>query len=153
MKKSPDDWFWLLRFHPATSEAEKSYVFELLKEISPSRAECEYASRLQLYTLLRLCNVHVTGHSTCAFEALSFGVPTITVTQNGADAFRQHIKEGVISYAEDVESFIVEIRSCEEISAERCRNSVEDIFAPQAAAGESIRELLSIAARGVFRCK
>jgi hypothetical protein len=147
--QSPDEWLWLLRFHPATPQAERSHFESRLGAMSRTNFEHELSSRMALYALMQQSNVHVTGHSTCAQEALCFGVPTVTITGNGASAYKEFIDGGTMRYAGSAPDLLQAISGCETIDAEKCRNAGQDYFASQNVAEEGILQLLSMAGIGI----
>lgn len=106
IEKSPPGWLWLIRFHPATFPDVASRRLDRLKAFDNTRVEHTLTTQLPLYALLKVCDVHITGHSTCALEALAFGKPTIIVSQDGFDSYRDYIEKGVMAFAKDEEKLI-----------------------------------------------
>jgi hypothetical protein len=145
MRQAPADWFWLLRFHPATQKQERIKIYEKLRTVSGTRYEATLTSKVSFYTLLQLAHIHMTGHSTSALEALGFGLPTITVSPTGAEAFKPYLDKGVMKKASNAQELLREIRLCENIPAKLCRQAAEDIFSSPSVAAEGVDRLLSIA--------
>lgn len=141
----PTDWFWLIRLHPATPGQEAQYIRDSLNSIGMDNTDYAISSKIALYTLFSNCDLHITGHSTSALEALGFGVPTITVTENGTSAFRKYIDQGVIMKATTSNKIKAAIEISSGISGDNCKNSVSQVFAPTAEASQGINELLSVA--------
>jgi hypothetical protein len=104
--KSPLDWLWLIRLHPSTCPEVARRLKVRLDTVAAERVEYEMTTRLPLYVWLKACDVHVTGFSTCALEALVFGKATIIVTQDGVDSYGDYIEKGVMAFAGDGEKLI-----------------------------------------------
>lgn len=145
LQHSPDKYFWLLRLHPATSLQERLCIESELTSLSKTNFEYKLSSQLALYALFKLSDSHITGHSTTAHEALAFGIPTITFTTNGANAYREFIASGTIFYAENANQLYQVIESCQKVAGFQCKNSVKNYFAPQNISEDGIHHLLSIA--------
>jgi len=96
---------WLLRLHPRFLADESSFIAECEKRLPHGNWEVERSSRADFYDVLTQVDIHVTGWSTTAYEALAFDVPTILIDPNGLDAMRGSIDEGVFGYSDDEESF------------------------------------------------
>ena len=145
IKTCSDDWFWLIRMHPATPLHEAKYIRDSLNEIDRENVDYEISSSTKLYILFGNCDVHITGHSTSALEALGFGVPTITATEAGVAAFKEYIEYGVIMAATTCDEIKHAINNFTRISGDKCRESVNKVFALNAEASQGISELLSAA--------
>jgi len=147
IRTSPADWLWLIRLHPATPAHEAEHIKNSLDKIDFASIDYQVSSSSSLYSLIDNCDVHITGHSTCALEALGFGVPTITVNENGAAAFRKYIEHGVILSTSSSSSVKEAIEISGNISADECRKSVSGVFATSTDADRNIDKLLSAASR------
>ncbi|MCM0083486.1 hypothetical protein L4X63_18020 [Geomonas sp. Red32] len=143
VRESPPGWFWLLRFHPATPEAERAHFEEKLQSVRRANFETEQASRMAMYALMQLSDVQVTGYSTSAQEALFFGIPTVTVTANGASALKGLVDAGIVLHVETLQELFEALKRCETISSKQCQDSVQNYFAPPQVAGQGIDQLLS----------
>ncbi|MCA6362443.1 MAG: hypothetical protein IM638_05360 [Bacteroidetes bacterium] len=75
MKELPKDWRWLVRFHPVQTDDERKLINEMVAGLP--NVETLRPTKVNLYHLLQLADVHITGWSTIAVEALQLGVPTI----------------------------------------------------------------------------
>jgi len=82
IKSSPDNWNWLIRFHPMTPQDDKNRDINLLKSIGNSNIEYKFSTELPLLGLLSLSDVNVTLGSSTTEEATHFGVPTILLDSN-----------------------------------------------------------------------
>lgn len=144
-KQSPAEYYWLLRFHPIMSCQERLKIKSLLLSLSCTNIDFEISNKIPMYGLMQHCNVHITGHSTTAMEALYFGLPTITVTQNGVSAYSEFIDNGTMFYVESVDDLFVAIKACETLTSKQCQASVQEYFASQRIAEDGIHQLLSVA--------
>lgn len=134
IEKSPADWLWLIRLHPATRPEVARRLKERLDIAAPARVEYDRATCLPLYALLKACDIHVTGHSTCALEALAFGKPTIIVSQDGVDSYGDYIEAGVMAFAGDGEA-LVRLLAEFEVAPGQCETVAEkDSASPDQAA-------------------
>lgn len=145
IKTCSTDWFWMIRMHPATPQQEKDRITGLLDGINQENIDYRTSSTIALYALLGNCDIHITGHSTSALEALGFGVPTITVTENGACAFKEFIENGVMISIKDTDKIRNAIRTAARIPKNKCREYSEKVFAPAAEASRGLDVLLSAA--------
>ncbi|HZO09716.1 MAG TPA: hypothetical protein VFC77_10060 [Myxococcota bacterium] len=142
VRHAPADWLWLVRPHrqmkvdPAQLEAE-------LRDATGRAVDVRGAARLPLYALLRACAWHVTGFSTCALEALAFGVPTLLTHESGAHAYADLVARRVMwSHASPQESARRLAHGAAGV-ADACRAAAQRLFARPA----ELRGLLPEAAR------
>ncbi|MDF1823590.1 MAG: hypothetical protein P1U68_03050 [Verrucomicrobiales bacterium] len=103
IRKRPD-FRWWFRMHP-----------RFLNEMGKFRDECdeklgsviEWALQeptdRSLYDLFHEVDVHLTGWSTTAIEALYFKLPTILIHENGRVAMESYIEKGIFAYADTSE--------------------------------------------------
>jgi|GEM_PF-6443605 len=143
--RAPADWYWLVRFHPATSVRERLMIEKELNKIQGSRIEFNLTSTIPLFSILLLAQIHLTGNSTSVVEALGFGIPTITLTDIGVETFKSYLAKGVMQQASTAAELLHKIRLCESISGETCRQTAEDIFASSNLVADGVDRLLSIA--------
>src|SRR5690606_5583780 len=85
LRKSPRHVRWLIRLHRQMSDDPTALEQRLRR--SGAAVDVVNASRLPLYALFGVATCHVTGFSTCAIEALAFGVPTLLTHESGRAAF------------------------------------------------------------------
>jgi hypothetical protein len=107
IRNSPADWKWLFRSHPFHKVDKEDLEF-VLGEMH-SRVECDFASSLPLYYLLRHVDHHITLWSSTCFEAAALNVPTIIAHELGGRLYRSQIEEGVFTYADTSGSIIEQI--------------------------------------------
>jgi hypothetical protein len=104
IRKSPCGWVWLVRAHPRETVDCHDLEQELLSP-DGTRVYVHNANDKPLYALLRSVDAHVSIDSTCANEALVFGVPTILVSELGETSFREFVQDGIMFYAESPDDF------------------------------------------------
>ncbi len=134
VRAAPADWSWLVRAHRSSGESAARLERELRRETG-SAVEVVRATRLPLYALLGVCAWHATGFSTCALEALPFGVPTLLLHPSGAHAYAAFVAEGAMVATEGVSSRVARLAesgSERDARAEACRGAAARVFAPPA---------------------
>ena len=98
--RTKDKYNWLLRDHPRypLDNATKSKLNNVLAN------SIDRVSNDELYSLLRVCDIHMTGFSTVAFEAQSFNKPTIFFHENAKNGYETLLNSNGLYYAENEES-------------------------------------------------
>ncbi|MEA2013049.1 MAG: hypothetical protein U9O87_08260 [Verrucomicrobiota bacterium] len=102
IKNSPDNWSWLIRVHPSETKGigQLKNIFKCFGE----KIEIDHSTKLPLYAIFKRIDSHITGFSTCAIEALNFGIKSVIFHPNGKKAFENYIEEKSFYYAEDVQN-------------------------------------------------
>jgi len=100
--------FWCIRLHPGMM-AQKKQIIDRLAGIDIGKYNINDSTSIQLYTLLKMVDVNITGWSSIAYEALCFDVPTIITHENGCIAMKEYIKKGIFCYANDSSSILTSI--------------------------------------------
>ena len=112
IRNSRKDFLWLVRLHPSMKDvADIILQLKLLKD-KGFLVEYDFSSHASLYLLFKLIDVHITAFSTCAVEAIPFGIKTILLHKNGAIEFSDFISRGLMYYSEkpaEVNDYIVRI--------------------------------------------
>lgn len=100
--KRRSDIAWWIRLHPRNFRDRELLRARCKKDFGDDVAwELDRASSADLYDLFGEVDLHLTGWSTTAHEAIHFGVPTILIHPNGKSAMGEAIAAGVFGYAED----------------------------------------------------
>ena len=122
LRGSPRSWRFLIRLHPASFQ-RRSAIERYLKASGHPQLEFCAATSLPLYALLENVDIHVTASSTCALEALSFGVPSVIVDSIGKAYFSDDIANGTMAFADTAESVVEKIsqRSKGRVDPQRAR--------------------------------
>ena len=105
VEKSPQDWLWMIRVH--RNDHEKLSEFErYFAKIEHPGINFRDAAKFPLYTLFQISDVHVTGFSTCALEALAFHVPSIIVHESGKRIFSKYLEIGSMKFAKNEDDLV-----------------------------------------------
>ena len=132
--QAPLHWRWLVRLDRSMTESPEALEAELRQELG-SNVEVVSATRLPLHAWLRVCAWHVTGFSTCALEALPFGVPTLLTHESGEHAFAEFVRAGVMHPLRSPEQAIELLAESTHELGQACRNQGGRVFAPPAFGG------------------
>lgn len=127
LRDSPSHWTWLVRQHRRMTE-DPLELETKLSALSSARVSVVQATKLALFSLMRRAAWHVTGYSTCALEALPFGVPTLLWHESGARAFSTFIEGGAMVAAEQIDLELLSERS--ERRRRACKDAAPRVFAP-----------------------
>lgn len=141
IRASPRDWRWLIRIHRRDAAEQGRIEREFLQTGHPG-VEAAQASALPLYALLQQADVHVTGYSTCALEALAFGLRSMLTHPSADSVYRGYIMRGVMKRCESAGELLEQIREGAEASGAAMRSASERAFAPEEAASAAMEILL-----------
>jgi hypothetical protein len=111
INSSPIKWVWIIRFHPARKANDREKDIIILKETGNSRIEFDTENKFLLYNLLNDCDIHVTESSSCALEALAFGVISVILGgselgETGKDYYKSFIKKKLMLTADSPNELI-----------------------------------------------
>ena len=98
-----------------------------------------------MFALLSVVDVHVTGWSTCAFEAMAFGRPTVIVHKTGAKVYRDFINQAKMFYASDGQGLIDAVKKSESVDTDSCIAASTKYLAQEAASKSALLHLLESA--------
>ena len=120
VRNAPLDWHWWIRLH--RNMRERAPILEQELQGATGRpVEVERATALPLYALLRNASWHVTAFSTCALEAMAFGVPTLLTDASGAHAYDEFVKLGAMHTPSGLEARLSTLSRDPARLAETCR--------------------------------
>jgi len=105
MAVSPKKWLWLVRLHPRQMDSLEQIKQEL-EANGVTNYEMDISSTCSLYAMFPYVDYHVTAWSTVLIEALVFQVPTIIITPQGYELYKDKIEEGVFWYASKSEDIL-----------------------------------------------
>lgn len=133
------DMFFLIRYHPLTSTAERKEVNSKLRNYQ--NIEIEFSSKIHLYALFNCVNFQMTHSSTTAMEALAFKLPTIICSKFGYDYYKEQIKDNVIYFADS-------IGAIDQIFAEKKKLDFEkmEVYSIKSDPAETIKNLSAVCA-------
>jgi hypothetical protein len=105
IKMSPADWLWIIREHPNFKQGN-SLIQEKLKEVDSSKYKIGIYNKSPLYSLLAICDFHVTAFSSVCYEAYFFSVPTAIFSDIGKKLYCREIEEGRFAFCEEWQGLI-----------------------------------------------
>ncbi len=141
--QSPDSWRWLIRLHPGQI-VEIDRISNRLNALGHPGIEVEQSTALPLYALLQVSDVHLTRNSTCALEALAFGIPTMVMHEEGKHIFDSYIQSGTMVYEDEPRRILNRLVQGLSIQPEHCLLDAQKIFAPREQSGLTIDTLASL---------
>ncbi len=98
------DFYWIFRVHP-NFQNTSSFVNDFVSKHS----NCINSSDLEsdnTYSLLHLCDFHISSYSTVVLESIYFGLPTAVWSKRGFLSFEHEIKEEDVSVLDSKGSLI-----------------------------------------------
>ncbi len=120
MREAPRDWLWLVRLHRRAKARPGPLQRELARATGRS-VDALGATGLPLYALMRSASAHVTAFSTCALEALAFGLPTLLTHESGEHAYREFLADQVMWRHHSAPESVRLLADDSEARAEACR--------------------------------
>ncbi|MGA1868146.1 MAG: hypothetical protein ACMUJM_06320 [bacterium] len=103
MNNSPSDWYWFIRLHRQMLDKRPEIKKYFKKHTQFQNYNIDSATDAPLYFLYTISTVHVTWFSTCALEALAFGVGSVIINETGRRLFSNLIEKGIMDYASSPE--------------------------------------------------
>lgn len=107
IQNSPENWKWWFRFHPQYPDAQGKVLSKLAK-YNFKNVITDNVTEYPLPLLLKNMDLHVTEFSSTVLEAEMLGVPSIILTETGADLFNKQIASGIAKYVSDSENFFID---------------------------------------------
>ncbi len=101
---APNNYFFLVRFHPFNTEVEKQMFKNKLRH--HTNFETEISTKTNLFLLFKNSNFQLTHSSTTAMEALAFNLPTVICSSYGYDFYREQIKDNVILFSTEYQQIL-----------------------------------------------
>lgn len=95
----PNDWTFLIRFHPLMTQVEKEEYIKVLSEYKNVDFECNYV--LDLFQCFRLADINLTHSSTTAIEALNFNLQSILVDKIGFEYYQNLVNKNILHFNVD----------------------------------------------------
>lgn len=90
IKEAPLDYYFLIRFHPVTSEYEKKEVIRRLRLLNKDNFEIENSTKLPLHTILKKVSSHLAIVSTVISEGLDYNLKTIAISSRAEAYWRNN---------------------------------------------------------------
>jgi len=141
IQNSPPEWLWLIRLH-RQQLSQMNIIEAEFSTLTHSAIILRQATNLPLYAMFTACDCHVTWYSTCAVEALAFGVPSVILHPSGLHAFKRYIEDGVMYYCNESREIMESLKLCEASSAEDCYKVAGTAFASPEESRIAIEKLI-----------
>lgn len=141
--RSPRDWQWLIRIHRRERTTDRYARLASRLEAIHRPALIDEPTGLPLYALMGAIDVHVTGASTCALEALAFGKPTVAFNANARAAFGSLLETDAMIYADSGSAIIAAIQRFKTFDPKRALRLANAQYANLNATQTAIDEVLS----------
>jgi len=97
---SPEQYFYLIRFHPSTTNRERKIVERELKKLGTNNYELACASQLPLYSVLRNVRFNIRQRSSTVIDATHFGVISIITDKIGRAYYQEYITDNKAFYCD-----------------------------------------------------
>jgi hypothetical protein len=127
---SSNNWLWLIRLHRMHRDEDFNRIKKMFSGLDiQGKIEIEKATSLPLYSLFAVSDCHITGYSTCANEALAFGLPSVLLHPSAVEAYESPIRNGVMFYCQKKEQLQGLIEDAFGVSSEKVHEDANNIFA------------------------
>jgi len=146
VRRSNENYCWFIRLHRASTE-QMEQLTGRFEALGHPNVVVEEATQLPLYALFQAVDAHVTGFSTCALEALAFGMPTVVTHQRAQAAYEKYLDKGVMLWAKEPRDVLRGVGRAEDVSPEHCRGWAEKVFAPPEQSEEAIQRIAAYCTR------
>lgn len=127
IQNSPKDWKWWFRFHPQYPEAQGKVLAKLAK-YNFENVITEKVTEYPLPLILKNMDLHVTEFSSTVLEAEMMGVPSILLSETGADLFNKQIESGIAKYSSSKDNFFIDVKAINEKREQAFSNYNENNF-------------------------
>ena len=113
IQNSPKDWKWWFRFHPQYPDAQGKVLTKLAK-YNFENVITQNVTEYPLPLILKNMDLHVTEFSSTVLEAEMMGVPSILLSETGADLFNKQIESGIAKYSSSKDNFFEDVKAINE---------------------------------------
>ena len=110
IQESDNNVFFLIRFHPSTTQDERDEVLIKLSSLSNKNFEVEHSTDLPLYTLFLNANVHLAIVSTAILEGLKFGIKTIAIGTRAKAYYSDADDQNLLLFMDKSSDIVPEIK-------------------------------------------
>ncbi len=125
IQQSPVSWCWIIREHPNYKRGN-SVIKKKLKNVDDGRYIMDAYNNVPLYTLLSVCDFHVTAYSSVCYEAEVFSVPTAIFSEVGRKMYSREIEDRCFTYC-DSENGLIEAVLCFKVKRNKEKYIESDI--------------------------
>ncbi len=138
IKSCGNDTLWLIRLH-RSMELTIDDVERQFAEFD--NVNVREATEIPLYTLFNVSDIHYTWYSTCAVEALAFGLTSILMSEESRERYREYVDEGVMIICEDPEDHASVLEKALAVPKSEPLRVAECSFAGSESSEKAIKEL------------
>ncbi len=134
---------WLIRPHPGQPESG------LRKALGPEASRVTFISPglETVFESLTRAQLHVTGFSSIALEAMAMGKMTLLCHEAGREIFEDFLERGAMQFTPNADSLLASLEQPVRRSPNDIRGLVEDTFAPVEATRAALHEILATSRR------
>jgi len=100
ISRSNENTFFLIRFHPSTTEYEKKVVKEKLRKLNSQNYEFEKSSEIPLHIIFKYVDIHLGIVSTAILEGIEYGIQTIATGSRAKAYYDNKNKEDCLSFSD-----------------------------------------------------
>lgn len=143
IKIAPTAWRWLVRCHPRMHE-DVEKIADRLGGAAGQDVHVHTVEQHSLYALLRTVNVHVTNYSTCANEAMAFGVPSVLFGEIAPTVFQWGLSSGAMFHAVTPTETVCKIEEARRCHRESIIKAARRLFAGSGDTKRAMTQLISI---------
>ncbi len=140
--RSPRDWQWLIRIHRKDRTTDRYSALAARLEGLHPHILIDEPTELPLYALVGAIDVHITGASTCALEALAFGKPTVAFNANARGAFGSLLETEAMTYADSGAAIVAAVQRFKTFDREHALQLANAQYATADATQAAIDEVL-----------
>lgn len=118
IENSPDNWIWLIRFHPLIPKENRNLFIDKLKRLTNKNLEWEIDD-IPLFALIQNTDINVTSNSSTVVESQYFGKKSIVTTKVGEQYYKSLIDKGLVKAAynsNELLDFIKLLLDCETVN-------------------------------------
>lgn len=98
LKKSPDNFFWLIRMHPNQLDKKESFIKYMKDQNLKISYNIELATQIPLPIILSNINLHTTLTSSVTLEAANYGIPTVLTDFNASTIYQKELENNIAIY-------------------------------------------------------
>lgn len=140
IRSSPSDFLWLIRPH-RHSDIPLDEIERDFRATGHPGIRIHEAQSFPLYALFHAVSAHVTWFSTCALEALPFGVPSILLHSTAHDSFARFLDAKVMIQARTKGEFIRALGDALSINPKACVEASTGVFSDAGGADQAISQI------------
>ena len=99
ISESNENTFFLIRFHPSTSEFEKKAVIAKLLNLKKQNYEIKKSSEIPIHIIFKYIQIHLGIVSTAILESLEYDIKTIATGSRAKAYYEKQSKNGLLIFS------------------------------------------------------